>query len=357
MTCTVDEERAAKALRHLDVGARGLEIGPSYDPLLPKSSGRSVEILDHAPRAELVAKYEKFGLAPEKISQIEEVDYIWNGGSLADVIGEDERYDFIIASHFIEHTVDLVGFLQDCRRLLRPSGRLALVIPDMRFCFDRFKPLSSLGDVVDAHVLPTIFHPPGAQVDHIAYACSNGGAIAWSAEMGQNLSLQHDSLVSARPAIDHALAQLEYHDVHRWKFTPTSFRMLVEDLYELNYHDFAFVGDDPTAGFEFFATLARDDGRHRTRGDRLTQIRQIQGELLEVQEGYVELKGRNAELQITPRRVDDLTDELDYARQELSSMAAVIVQRENQLSEIQDSTSWKVTAPLRRAGALLRRTQ
>ncbi len=36
---------------------RGIEIGPSYRPLCPKNQGWNTLVVDHATRAELVAKY------------------------------------------------------------------------------------------------------------------------------------------------------------------------------------------------------------------------------------------------------------------------------------------------------------
>ena len=50
-------DRRDKALAYLDVSGRGLKIGPSYSPLLPKSSGAKIETVDHASRAELVRSF------------------------------------------------------------------------------------------------------------------------------------------------------------------------------------------------------------------------------------------------------------------------------------------------------------
>jgi hypothetical protein len=36
---------------------RGLEYGPSYSPLFPKSEGWNVIIVDHASQADLIEKY------------------------------------------------------------------------------------------------------------------------------------------------------------------------------------------------------------------------------------------------------------------------------------------------------------
>lgn len=81
-------DRLDKALHGIDRAGRGLEIGPSYDPLVTKASGARVETVDHATRDELVTKYSGFGLGVEQLDRIEDVDHIWHGGSLLQVVPE-----------------------------------------------------------------------------------------------------------------------------------------------------------------------------------------------------------------------------------------------------------------------------
>ena len=78
--------------------------------------------------------------------------------------------------------------------------------------------------------------------------------------------------------LERALRQEEYVDFHRWRFTPTSFRLLLHDLRELGYHGLAEVGAFDTDGFEFFITIARTQAALPT-DDRLTMLLRIQAEL------------------------------------------------------------------------------
>src|SRR5262245_14098457 len=90
-----DMDRQALALAFVNLDGRGLEIGPSYDPLVPKTSGARIETVDHADRASLVEKYTALGLPNEKLAAIEEVDHIWSEGSLVSVFGEGSAFDYI----------------------------------------------------------------------------------------------------------------------------------------------------------------------------------------------------------------------------------------------------------------------
>jgi SAM-dependent methyltransferase len=329
-------DRVEKALHALDLSGRGLEIGPSYNPLVSKASGHRIETVDHAKQDELVAKYRGMGMDQERLDRIEPVDHLWHGGSLLEVISDHGGYDYIIASHFIEHTVDLIRFLQDCQTLLRDGGLLSLVVPDKRFCFDRFQPLSTVGDVLDAAQGGSTFHTPGPLVDHQAYACTSAGALIWSADQHAPLQLQFDNLAGAAEALRNGLAQQEYFDTHRWKFTPTSFDLLIADLADLDQHEFGVLERFPTEGFEFFRTLVKGGATHEPR-DRLTALRQIEAELSAA--GSPVRDGADA----------DGSDHIELVR----------LREENQqliarLAELRASTSWRVTAPLRAASDQLR---
>jgi 2-polyprenyl-3-methyl-5-hydroxy-6-metoxy-1,4-benzoquinol methylase len=132
-----------------DTSGLGLEIGPSFNPLLPKSEGFNIEILDHLDSQGLRSKYaNSSGINHEAI---EEVDYISTGGSVLDAIPYRERYDYIVACHVIEHTIDLLGFLNDCSALLKHDSNLVLAVPDKRFSFDCLRPVTTTGQILQAN--------------------------------------------------------------------------------------------------------------------------------------------------------------------------------------------------------------
>ncbi|HLQ38317.1 MAG TPA: methyltransferase domain-containing protein, partial [Planctomycetota bacterium] len=81
---------------------------------------------------------------------IAEVDYvIRNDVGLLDAVG-GERFDYILASHVFEHVPNPVRWLQEMHALLRPGGRLSLIVPDRRYTFDVIRPQTSLGEWLEA---------------------------------------------------------------------------------------------------------------------------------------------------------------------------------------------------------------
>src|SRR5688572_25412862 len=92
----------------LNLAGLGLEVGPSHDPVAPKAAGYNVHIVDHLPQDELKAKYAGHGV---NIDNIEPVDFVWTGQPLDELVGGKQIYDWIIASHVIEHVPDLIRFV------------------------------------------------------------------------------------------------------------------------------------------------------------------------------------------------------------------------------------------------------
>lgn len=183
--------------------------------------------MDYADQATLRAKYA--ATVNVDIGRIEVVDHVTNGRPLTETIPADRAYDFILASHVIEHTTDLIGYLADCARFLKPGGRLVLAVPDKRFCFDLIQPLTFLGEVLQAHEEKGTRPTPLTVLASVAYDVLRGGAIGWSPQEARPL-LFAGTLDTAMQLAEHVRRSPEYVDVHCWRFVPSSFRLLIEDL-------------------------------------------------------------------------------------------------------------------------------
>ena len=232
----------------------GLEVGPSYNPLLPRSQGYNVEVLDHATQAELMEKYRTDRSIDS--NRIEPVDHVWTGGSLAETTGGKGRYDFVVASHVIEHTPDIVTFLRDCEELLRPDGVLVLAVPDKRYCFDAMRPVSTTGAALQAFHERRTRHLPGIVFDHVSSYAMRGGHPGWHANENGRLSLSH-TVNQARAHFDQASTAAIYIDAHAWCFTPSSFRLMIRDLNEMGLLQLKEQAFRTTEWFEFFVVLSR----------------------------------------------------------------------------------------------------
>jgi predicted SAM-dependent methyltransferase len=270
----VSREVTIRAL--FDTSGHGLEIGPSYNPIMPKRGGFHVEIVDHASMAELRTKYAN---EPNvDISRIEEVDYIWDGRPLSEVVGARNHYDYVVASHVIEHTPDMLSFLVECDTMLKPTGTLVLAVPDKRRCFDMYRPLSTTGSVLQAHLEKRTRHLPGTAFDHVAYfATLNGPSDRAEGPKGE-AGLEH-ALSFATAVFDRSVTSRDYFDFHAWVFTPSSFRMILRDLTEIGSLHLREVNFQTTPIHEFYITLSRSgSGCPHDRASLLIRTRQELGE-------------------------------------------------------------------------------
>lgn len=249
--------REDKVFHLMDKKGLGLEIGPSHNPVAPKNKGFNVHILDHASATELRNKYQGHGV---NLDNIEEVDFVWNGEPLQELIGKTGIYDWIIASHVVEHVPDLISYLQQCEALLKPDGILSLVIPDKRYCFDYFSSSSSTGNLLDAYAEKRVKPSHGQVFDHIANASKRNGNIAWSSEGNGGASELVHTFAEAQAHWIKSVAATDYIDVHCWRFTPASFRLLVSDLQGLGLINLEIKAEFDTTGCEFYASLGKKAG-------------------------------------------------------------------------------------------------
>lgn len=289
----------------------GLEIGPAFNGIAPKRLGFNVHIMDHLSRPELVEKYR--GVHP--VDKIEEVDFIWRGERYAEITGRTKFYDWIIASHVVEHTPDFVGFLNNCDEVLKDDGVLILAVPDRRYMFDYFRPLTSIGRVIDSHLEARKAPTPGSIVEYHLNFVQRDGHYIWQA--GSATEFEYDEDVSfqrARELLDLAARDEQYHDVHTWCFVPHSFRLMVYDLHRLGLIALQEAFFYSTETFEFYVSLSRQG-----RGSELARL-----ELLNRVE---------AEVAQTKNKLAPLKQEIASLRQSLS---------------------WRVTSPLRVLGGMVR---
>lgn len=249
--------REEKVFHLLNPKGFGLEIGPSHNPIAPKKKGFNVHILDHASATELRNKYQGHNV---NLDNIEEVDFVWRGEPLQELIGKTGCYDWVIASHVIEHVPDLISFLQQCEALLKPNGILSLVIPDKRFCFDYFSSSSSTGNLLDAYAEKRVKPSHGQIFDHVANASKRNGNIAWGEDgLGGADDLLH-TFEEGKLQWQKSVSTTEYIDVHCWRFTPASFRLLISDLQGLDLINLEIKAELDTTGCEFYVALSKKCG-------------------------------------------------------------------------------------------------
>ena len=252
--------RAAKMLSRCNKGGRGLEIGPSFNPIAPKREGYNIRIMDHLDKRGLVEKYRNHPNVPKGYENIiEDVDYVWDGRPYPELV--DGTFDYIVSAHLIEHVPDLIGHINDCCEILNPDGVYSLAVPDKRFSFDYYRPLTTAEDAVRRKGLTG--YEDSLIVEYYEKVIYNGNDPSWDKldrrkDFRNVYPPEEVKKVKANP-------QAYAADLHVSVFTPRSFFDLMNSLYDSGEIRMSLVCvDEDTVSGEFFAVFRKGEAGERT---------------------------------------------------------------------------------------------
>ena len=231
---------------------KGLEIGPLDKPLLPKSK-YDVKYLDVFSTDVLVNRCKPNPNRDE--SRVVPLDYVIGNHSISKVV--DQKFDYVVASHVIEHLPNMFGWLRDLAKVLNTNGSIFLVIPDYRFTFDMKRPLSSLGELIE-NDRNQLQKPSFRSVfDQRYYHRQASSHQIWQARQKSH-KLELEPSFNSRSAFAFAKrSDAEYIDVHCNVFEPESFAELINESFELKLQAFKCLKTEPTSQpfLDFMALL------------------------------------------------------------------------------------------------------
>jgi hypothetical protein len=166
-----------------------------------------------------------------------------------------KTYDWIAASHVVEHVPDLIGWFEVLYAKLNAGGVVYLVVPDKRFTFDYHRRLTNLSDVVTAHQ-QQLRTPSFKQVfDHYFYTTNQiDPGDLWKGVRPE------PPMRNYAVAIDRAENAIKtYEDAHCSVFTPESFNELMNELMVSGLSKFRLESLRPTPlhQLDFTAVLRR----------------------------------------------------------------------------------------------------
>jgi len=208
VSSNIDNRMAFVGLVGPDISA--LEIAPFVTPLLRGGNTFYYDAFGEDRQRQHAIDY---GYNPDDVPHM---DYT---GSLDDV---PRTFQAVLSSHVIEHQPDLIGHLVQVEHRLERGGRYFIVIPDKRYCFDRFNAPSTIADIVEAHEERRTVHSLKSLITYQALRVHNEPAKHWAEK-----DLRPPT---ADPAKITEAVQMwrssngAYLDTHGWYFTPDTFR-------------------------------------------------------------------------------------------------------------------------------------
>jgi SAM-dependent methyltransferase len=241
--------------------------------------------------------------------------------SLVEASRAGAPFDWVVASHVIEHVPNLIGWLAELAEVVTDGGSLVLVVPDRRYCFDAHRPPTSVGAMLEADRLGAIRPGVRAVYDYFSRAVHYDAEALWAGVL-PHYSDRFHSLEEAEKSLEESLES--YVDCHVWLFTPDSFAEQLHELRLIGRSDW-YVDElipTPTNQIEFMARLRRlprgtptrepvadevvptratpdwldDDGRTRRVAELEDTVAELERSVAELQERLARREGRAARL-------------------------------------------------------------
>lgn len=161
------------------------------------------------------------------IDKIIDIDYVIKG-TYKETFKNVEKFDVVLLSHVIEHIPDIIFFFQDLPNVLKENGKVVIIYPDARYCFDRFRNGSTF---IDAYDVYKNNENSSKRVFDFTYNVvkQNDPFFFWGDKKQNNILPKNDfkdSLATYEKALKNELPD----DTHFWPFADYQFVKFLYDM-------------------------------------------------------------------------------------------------------------------------------
>jgi len=227
-----------------------LEIGPLHAPVFV---GPMVKYFDVMDATGLKEKAIKHHLSTKHVPDV--IDFVSPNGKW-DMV--DESFDMVYSAHVLEHQPDLIRHLQAVLSHVRSGGSYIMAVPDKRFCYNYYDPLTTLAEVLTAYYEKRTRHSFQTLL-RAARTTHNDLMRHWHGDHGKPPSLTRRCCDIMASTWQKSLNGGDYIDAHAWYFTPDNFRRLISSLIQLDFLSIAQyeVQDTERGTNEFYVCLRK----------------------------------------------------------------------------------------------------
>ena len=182
--------------------------------------------------------------------------------TLKAVVGR-KKFNYVLASHVIEHVPDMISWLKDIADVLRPEGILSLVIPDKRYTFDIIRSETRTSDIVGAYI-DNLGRSSTAMIYDFAREYRknvNPSEVVSNLLTDASKLKRRYTLMETMKMVETNASRKEYVDCHCHVFTPYSFFEVIKELIRLNLLDYEVVSYHHTLsnGIEFYVSFKKSN--------------------------------------------------------------------------------------------------
>jgi SAM-dependent methyltransferase len=319
--------RRGHLLKHANLSGVGLEIGPYDQPTVFKSEA-DVRYLDWKDKEQLVRECTH----PDMIVDIPEIDYVVHSNRYGDYISD--KFDYIIANHVMEHAPNMIQWLSDLCDMMQPGGILFLALPDKKFSFDKYRQDTALSHFVAEYLAGVEEIPREHQIECEIYY--DEAFVNKPMHVADKLDMNR---------IRQKLQAPPHVGIHSHVFeSGTIVSKVLKPILKMGFVEFNLVDFVPARG--------------ETGGEMIIVFRKEPPRVeLTTEEFYGTPVGteRAVSMSADPaERLAEAEQALAEMRAKVAVMQEEIASRISTIRELESSTSWRITAPLRAAVTKLR---
>ncbi len=333
-----------------------LEIGPGSNPF-PTAPEARVKYADRSVKGGRDVNW------PELIGHPLGINADFNINLDVDSLSpiSDNSFDAVVVSHVLEHLANPVKAIREFERVLRPGGKLVLILPDRTKTFDKVRVPTTLSHVLNE------FHQDITEV-------SDAHIIEFCASIYGQKPIHPDEVREWHnpDKLDDALFSLHRRrsiHVHCWspeEFAALVAGLLAQGLICFKLRDLYFVEDFLESG-EFGLVLERslltelpknqyvkfiDDWISLVLQFPRRNLRRVIEFQYSIFRDINEMDNASRAISVLSER---LIEQLDIAKNRLDEQAAIILDRDIIIRSVTNSISWRVVSKLHRMVNAVRR--
>lgn len=312
---------------------RILEFGPLIRPFVSKKDFPNTFFADVKSTEEVKKLYtsndylKATGVTVD-IDSVAEIDYVIKD-SYTRTFKNEKKFDVIYLSHVIEHMPDIISFFRDVVNILNKDGKLVLIYPDARYCFDHFRNGTTFIDAYDIYKNKAI---NGKAVFDFTYNVvhENNPAFFWEDDNVTSI-LPKNKFDDAIKSFDKAFENELPDDVHFWPFSDYQFVKFLYDTDRAGLLDFE-ISDFQETQFntqEFMIVLTpkkKNTLKYKKYQDILSRI------------------SPSTKASSAIKEKQDLVNRIDRLEADAEEVKKATELVKNELESIYNSKRWKYTA-------------
>ena len=332
---------------------RIIEFGPLNRAIIKKDEFKNIYYSDIKSKKEIIDLYtgneylKNTGIEVDT-GTIVDIDYVIKK-DYKNTFKNIEKFDYAILSHVIEHMPDILFFFKDLENVLKDKGKVIIIYPDIRYCFDHFRNEASLRDAYATYTDGTSQNARLSFDFMLNVIKENNAYYLWN-DLNISSRINTNNQREAIETYENTKKGIFLDDVHYWSFSDYGF---IKFLYEgkklglINYDLVEIYKTQPNTQ-EFMVILEYNKEQNKSNFEYIKTVLDDLDPVIKESKLRNEINNKNEEISKLSLGIIDKDNEIKDKNKNIEEIS-------NELSNIYNSKSWRYTNLLRNLSGIIRK--